>query len=335
MTWASPWRAPRSPVTLGIADYTAQTEADGGYAVNLPSGGSGSAKAEKRGYLFAAGSQAFSLQAGETRTGFTLTLARNFGRIKGRIQRASDQALVGGAQLRLADTGGLVATALSDEQGNYDFVSAQGSAYLPSGSYYLAASKTGYTDSDPTPVDLAGGATLTLDISLTALTEHLAGTVTDGSAPVSSATVSAAHVSTSARSTRITDEDGAFRFDGLASGDYRLSVSRTGYTSAGEQTVTASQDGLTLQLVANTGRFRGRVRDLETGAGLGNVSISASDGQGNAVQTLSATGGVFNTQNARLLPTVYAYTLSPEPRRLCRHHQSATHVGHGFGFHPF
>jgi uncharacterized protein (TIGR03437 family) len=165
-------------------------------------------------------------------------------------------------------------------------------ADLPAGySYTLTATKSFYTFDPPAKTLLLAGDFFNLDFSGTPRTHSIAGSVTNGSEPLSGANVT---ISGDANRITATDANGDFRFDGLVAGrDYFVTVSLRHYTFASQAVNDLLSDW--------TGTFNGEViRYTITGYvrvganGLGGVSITLGGDQTATVVTTSSGKYSFN-----------------------------------------
>ncbi len=158
------------------------------------------------------------------------------------------------ATVRVEETGAEVTA--DAETGAFDLTE-------PPGGYTVTVAHYGLSTHTAT-VDLAAGATVTIDAELTAVeTGAVAGTVRDAAgAPLAGVTVT---LTGTPLDPVTTGDDGAFGFDGVAAGAYSVTAERTGYaplhqrlTVTAGQTVTADLT-LTEYEVAVVGDDRGRV----------------------------------------------------------------------------
>ncbi|MCK5148788.1 carboxypeptidase regulatory-like domain-containing protein [bacterium] len=293
---------------IGSTIYQTITTADGAYALNLsPLGGSYTITASKTGYTFPDISKIVILQSGEELRSYSLELQKNFGRIKGQVTDLAANGAIALAAIDLSDGSGIVATAISDDDGNYDFASEDRQLFLPAGTYTLAASGEGYADTSVTAITLIGGDTVVVDVSLRKYGKHIAGTVSDGAGPLAGATVALVSQAEDIRMNMVSNADGIYCFDALDAGTYSISASKAGYTAPDAVIVMATSDDLQLLLSKNSGRIHGRIYNLKTQKRLGGVQVRIHDGHGNEMQTTANSSGVYDTKPIRMLPIVYPY----------------------------
>ncbi len=288
--------------------YSTVSETDGSYFLDLPSiHATYRVSAEKKGYRFPEGESEVTLVSGEERSNFNLTLQTHFAELGGLVYNMGDSTFIANATLHLSDASGIIGSTHSDDQtGRYDFVDDAGDAFLSEGIYNLCVQKGGFENHLTADLSLIGGTITDLNIGLRKHGGSIDGVVTDGSIPVADVTVLADHESTEDRYTQITDDEGFFRMSPIPAGEYRIKVSRSGYTSLTDTVVTAPHSGLSLIISKNVGRFWGRITDLETDAGIGSASIVVKDGHGNEGRTQSTGDGSYDLSQ---LPTLHPYDI--------------------------
>ncbi len=134
--------------------------------------------------------------------------------------RTSKGTPVAGATVTLSG-GPTTGSVVTDGSGSYRFVD------LPAGNYLVTPVKTGYTIS-PSSASVNLSANVT-GLNFTVLTYAISGIVSAavGGSPLSGVTVTLAG---DAVASVTTGTDGAFTFDDLTNGSYRLTASRAGYS---------------------------------------------------------------------------------------------------------
>jgi hypothetical protein len=153
--------------------------------------------------------------------------------IRGRVLRADGSASAGarvvagerlvsdGAELGVTDLNAPITSAkeaLTDSQGVFALEGMQGRSLVVAADHLV--------DGRSVAMALASGdADLTIELVL-APTAALEGTVSDAGRPVPAKVVAQARSATSARFSVMSGEDGSYRFDRLARGDYVVSVVR-------------------------------------------------------------------------------------------------------------
>jgi 5-hydroxyisourate hydrolase-like protein (transthyretin family) len=170
-------------------------------------------------------------------------------------------------------------------------------ATLPApGTYQLSFVAPGYQPTTTTERILGGQQRFALDARLSAGPGQIAGTVTDGSAPLGGVTVSTTVAGQPFTvGTPTLGQVGAFVLPNLPTpGTYVLTFAKPGFGSrtivvalgAGEQ-----RTGLTQSLAGGTGTVTGTVVDA-SGAGLGGVAVTAGTGAAAATTTTLTAGSV-------------------------------------------
>lgn len=199
-------------------------------------------------------------------------------------------------------TEGAVTTSAAD--GSYRL------ANLAPGSYVFTATKSGYTSQNRGQT-LAAGDNRRLDFTLaseTPLGGVLQGSVirSDTRDPLSGVTVQLTGGAGTVPQTQITGADGAFRFENLTSGVYRLSVDRDGFFSYSRNfTVTVNRvttANVSLRLrAAELSTLQGTVED-STGRRVSNVTLTLTGGETRATLR-SARSGTYRI--TRVVPGDY------------------------------
>jgi hypothetical protein len=228
--------------------------------------------------------KSFVTPGGDQTADFTGTLA-NYS-IQGRFNDSNQQSM-SGATVTLA--GGPKdfepESQTTNAAGDYAF------AGLPAGyTYTLTATKDFFTFAPSVQTLLLAGDTINLDFVGTPLTFSIAGQVTDGTDPLSDATVT---LSGDVHRVTSTDSGGNYRFDGVvAGGSYVVTVTKPHFTF-----VSQAFDNLLSAQVAN---FTGTIiryvitgNVTKAGNGLGGVSITLSGDQSATVVTASTGNYAF------------------------------------------
>lgn len=288
--------------TCQQAQYTANSAVNGTYVLGLGTvSGTVTLKAEKRGY--AEHEYQADLSTGQHRYNTDFTLRSRFSRLTGTVTEGGGGPAVTYAAVDLYLGGALVASTVTDESGTFDFVSDNGEPFLAADTYSLVVRKQGFAPATVPSLVLGAETTLTESIQLTALTGSLSGAVYDqNDQPVGSANVTAVDTVTGTRYTALSGGSGLFSFTGIEQGTYRMSVSKSGYTSFINDTVTTSANALAYRISKNTGRFKGRIISSETGAGIP-AALTMQDGFGNQLHMNAGGDGYYDSADQRLLPT--------------------------------
>ncbi|MDB5048438.1 MAG: hypothetical protein JWO30_1509 [Fibrobacteres bacterium] len=207
----------------------------------------------------------------ETRTGvavianqtatqnFTMTAPVGPGSIGGKVTSAANGSAVAGARVILTRSGGggggsRPDTVLTDAQGMFAFDSVANQ-----GNYVLSVSAAGFSAAVNNNVDVSGGLKTTANFALLAVvagdtTGTVKGAVTNAAthAPVANVRVILTRISGGGGNgtpvdTLVTDATGLFSFGKLAApGNYRVSVSGTGFQNAQSNTLALAQGGTSI-----------------------------------------------------------------------------------------
>ena len=202
--------------------------------------------------------------------------------------------LVGGALVTATPTTGFPHYATAGSQGSWQLS-------LPAGTWTLQASKSGYSAGAALQLTLApGGGQSGLALTLSPNPCRVAGLITDGSAPLAGATLSAGALATTSA------WDGSYSL-ALAAGTHSLQAFKTGYSGAAQEiTLAPGQEltGLDFTLAPGAATVSGRVlaQGLPVAAALVRLA-----GAMLTVERTSAADGAFT-----LSAPPGGYTLSAE-----------------------
>lgn len=247
-----------------IHSFNAQTDENGFYSIRLPEGN----------YAIAVGNH-----AGIRRRNVTLSTNRPLevvditlpgASLQGRVLAADGVMPQADAVVELRQNGALLATATTNQDGNYFFRS------LIAGQYDLAAENvSGVTSSLVATVtaDQLNTAPLLFTGSLS-----LQGVIfSDNFAPIGGAIVSVVPLSlafTSQVTSQMTDIQGHYHFDGLVPGSYELKVVANGWAT-GKQQIVVNQD--TVQNATLTQGYSVSGHLQSTGQAVGNALVTVLD----------------------------------------------------------
>ncbi|MBN2416418.1 carboxypeptidase regulatory-like domain-containing protein [bacterium] len=282
--------------------YAAHSAVNGSYVLGLGSvAGTVTLKAEKSGY--ADHEYQANVSTGQHRYNTNFTLRSRFSRVTGTVREGNGGPAVTFAAVDLYRGGAVIASTVTDESGTFDFVTESGDPFLAADTYTLVVHKQGFVSATLPSFVLNAETTRTESIELTPLTGSLSGIIYDQSdQPVAGANVTAVDTGTGTRHTALSGSAGSFLLGSIEPGTYRMGVSKSGYTSLVDDTVTTSVNTLAYRISRNTGRFRGRIVSRETGAGVP-AALAIRDGYGNQL-TMNARGdGYYDSADLRLLPT--------------------------------
>ncbi|MEO7423570.1 MAG: carboxypeptidase-like regulatory domain-containing protein [Fibrobacteria bacterium] len=188
-----------------------------------------------------------------TTVNFALVVPPAPGSIAGKITKAADAGALAGARIILTRTGGGTPfppdTTVSDESGLYAFDG------IPNqGGYVLTVSDSGFGTVVSSNLQVAGGLKTTANIALSEIASgDTTGTVKGmvmgtGHAPVSGARVILSRLgggggAGTAVDTVMTDSTGKFAFEPQNPGNYRVSVSASGYQNGQSGTIALAAAG--------------------------------------------------------------------------------------------
>lgn len=237
----------------GTVSANASSDSKGQYVFPRLTEGSYSAKFYKPGY---SDTTVASVLLGTAQTKeVNVSLAKTSGRIFGNISSESGQP-VGEATVILKNTSNNTYYALTDNSGNY---SAEGLAF---GTYTIKVEKPGYKTTDNPVVTISSSASQKIvNISnLIQLNAKISGVVSDeGSLPVPNAEVKIS--SPEGSTSTVTDNSGRYELAGLANGSYTVEAIKTGYTSVKTSVEITGQVEKNIQLIKNTARVTGSIKD--------------------------------------------------------------------------
>ena len=242
---------------------------------------------------FGSSSTGVILTAGET-SNVILSLAPNPGRLLGRITNVATGAAIPGATVRVFDnTQALIATVLSDPQGNYTVPA------LARGRYTAVASAEGFT-TELGAATIQSNTDTILNFALMAQPATIRGMVRGDSTgqPLAGATVLVRLGDTTGPivATVLTDNQGQYTASGLAPDSYTLTATFPPvYGSEASSTIVGPGETRTLDftLPLQPARVTGQVTDAATEAPLANTLVRLLDANGAAI-TFTQTDGNGN-----------------------------------------
>ena len=255
------------------------TDSDGLFAFSLPDGGY-TLTVSKSGFSPPA-PRSVSVTGGKVHTlSPNLVLTPAAAMVSGTV--TDGRKAVAAAMVKATPTSGSVVTVQSDSYGQYTLS-------LPSGSYRLTASKTGYSGGAGVDIALNPGETVSgMILTLAANNGSVSGLVTsDGFTPLPGALV------TIDGKSMLSDDAGAYAID-VAAGSYAIGAEKAGYLSDAAQNVVIGPgqevQGIDFTLTPNASVITGQV--LYGGAGVAGASVMAT---GDATRsTTSDDGGNYS-----------------------------------------
>ena len=207
-----------------------------------------------------------------TTTAVTTLLVAQPGSVVGQV--TNNATPLSGATVDVLQDVTVVATALSDGNGNYTIHS------LAPGSYTIRASDSGFNTVVQGLVITASQQS-TANFSLAANPGSIAGNVTDSntSQPIAGINLLISHAGALVASTT-TDANGNYEIDNLSPGNYTITTSSTLYQTISQGVSVSSNQTTTVNVALQDqpGSIGGQIVDASTGLGLPGVSITALNG---------------------------------------------------------
>lgn len=231
-----------------------------------------------------------SVGGGETVSGVVVLMSKNSGMIRG---SATTDGITPLSQVRIDVDG---KHAYTDNGGRYE-------VSIPTGTFRVTASKTGYLSSEPLDVTLTNGQIVDgVDFILTPNASVIRGRVVSNGG-VAGASV---HARDGVSVETMTDDDGYYSLN-VSSGSYQVHAEKSGFLSevlnveVGQAQVI---EGVNINLTRNSARIQGTITDGESGGGLMGVEVRV-DLLG--LSTTSKTDGSFGLD---VIPSVSGYDVS-------------------------
>jgi len=174
------------------------------------------------------------------------------------------------------------------------------------GTYLVTLAKAGYTTRKYVIQVTGPGDNITLDTSLNPGTGSLSGEVTGPSGPLGGVSITATDGAVTLTTSTPTQGSGVgtWSLDGLSTpGNYLVTASAAGYgtqTTAVDLGPSASRSGVVLHLVPGVGSIAGTVESATTGAPVGGVTVSATNG----TTTVHATTSTVSPVGSYILPNL-------------------------------
>lgn len=253
---------------------------------------------------FASQVQAAGVNAGVvTRADFSLGVL--FGNIIGAVTDQNGNPLVGVVVRAIANTGALIARAISEADGTYLL------SQLPPDTYTVifTLEQLSFTAAD---ITLTVGVTKTVNARLTPNFGNISVNVNDPFGnPIPGAVITIWRNNQEIIRNGLTTVNGAFLVQGLAPGTYVVTATLINFGArAGTARVNVGQTAnIHLVLPVASGGVRGRIISAVTGLALANAIILMFDSNGNAIaRTLSDVNGNYLILN--LAPGNYTLTVS-------------------------
>lgn len=254
---------------------------------------------------FQQSSEGATIVSGAT-TVINFTLAPNPGALAGTITNAQTGTPIQGAnvQIRILDAGGsVIATVSSDAAGQYSV------SNLAPGFYTVVASAPNFQTND-TIVQVFPNQTTIGDVALEPNPGSINGSVTSsiGSTPIGGAIVNIINSNGALVTSTVTDPSGNFVANGLAPGNYTVSVFAIDFQngSVGAVVVSGQSTPVAVQLQPFPGRITGTVTPILT-----NTVVELRDSNNVFVDSfLTNPDGTYSFEN--LAPGTYTVTASAQ-----------------------
>lgn len=229
---------------------------------------------------------------GQIVSGSGLILVAQTSSITGHLRENGNP--VSGATIRATLSTGTVFSTLSDATGSYTL------SGIPSGTYRVEALKSGYTSAPVTGQSVAPNQILTVDLTATANTGSVTGTIKDGDTQAGLTGVLVSAISGTGNSIEVTSSPGgAFTVNGMnASEAYDLTFTLSGYQTATENAVQAGNTYDNITMVRNSLTISGTTVN-QASTTLGNVAVRAtSQSDGSVLSTTSNASGAWTITGA-------------------------------------
>lgn len=270
---------------------TSLTDSSGNYSINSLAPGSYTIRAGKS--IFNTIVQGLVITAGTTTTA-DFSLKSNPGSITGTVTDASTSQPVRGATLLVTDGGALVASALTDANGQYQI------DQLNPGSYTITTSSITYQTGSQ-GVSVSSSQITIVDFALQNQPGMIAGQIVDQSTGLSlaGATITVSNGS-NVLGTMLSDSNGNYVMNGLMPGSYTVRAALNTYQTTLQSAIVtaAATTTVNFSLIPDPGSVSGQVTntsgELVTGA---SVAIYALQGNGTIATTLTDSSGMYLINN--------------------------------------
>ncbi|MCF6269693.1 MAG: carboxypeptidase regulatory-like domain-containing protein [Melioribacteraceae bacterium] len=261
---------------FGVA--STQSDLNGLYTLSLPEG-THEISVSKSGFIPPV-SQTLSLDPGDNLTGINFELSPNAGVISGKI--SSSGVALSGALVK-AVSGGMELLINSDVDGNYSF-------NVQPNAWDISVSKSGFITSSSSSINIgAGQQSSNNDFSLVQNIATVSGIVKVSGNPERNVAVSIYNKATNVLVINtVTDVGGQFIASLEANIEYKIEVSKSGYSSSTESTSALSPGSSTLinfEILENPSSFSGKIISNNNDV-IKDAILNVHQANGSIVQTL-------------------------------------------------
>lgn len=269
---------------------TQQTDSNGNYTINNLAPGTYLLRASATNYQVGVSSV---IIIASQNTVVNVTLQNQPGTVTGAILSNLTQAPLSNATVNIYSGALLVATVLTDTNGEY---TVEG---LASGNYQLNVQADGYQTAVSAFVVNSGGTTQ-LNFSLSNLTGSVTGVALDSqtSNPIAGATVSI-YQGNSLITSVLTDTNGQYNLPNLSPGTYNIVTSAANYQTSIQTLTVQSGSPISnnISLTNNPGTINGQIADSNTLLPVQGVTIQVSSGQVVIASTITDSQGQYAINN--------------------------------------
>ena len=270
----------------GVLRQSAVANATGIYAMSLPAGRY-TMVARKQGYVAQGKAGIVVTAGGKAYANFNLGVS---GSVTGQVKARATNGNLPGVTISISTGGKVVKSVTTNTSGIY-----LADSDLPTGTYALTASKTGFITQAKANISITAGGTTYVNFFLDRLC--IKGQVREAgtAANIAGATVQA-YQGDVLKATATTAANGIYEIGGLALGKYTVIASKPGYVrqTKTEVAVIKGEVAYVNFSLAVSGKLKGQVKDKVSGANLGGATITARmGGVVRATGTTTAPWGVY------------------------------------------
>ena len=273
-------------VTVQVVDSanvtnTLTTDATGHYTVTTIAVGIATVTASQTGYASATASPTIIAGANTQNLGLTANT------LTGVVTNTVSGLPIAGVTVLVVDSANVTNTLTTDATGHYAVTT------IAAGIATVTASQTGYASATASPAIVTGANTQNLGLTANTLT----GQVTDAGThqPIAGATVLVVD-SANVTNTLVTDANGAYGVNNIATGIATVTACKSCYTTAtASPTIVAGANTQNLGLIANT--LTGQVTDAGTHQPIVGATVLVVDGAGTTNTLTTDASGDYGVTN--------------------------------------